>query len=93
MKETLNSTSFFPSATFVGAASVPLGLICLGSAVARVQLPRSREEWGTLPLGAIIAFSTTKMLLLPVLGVLIVQGLVRVGFVDANDKVLRFVCM
>ncbi|KAH8105071.1 auxin efflux carrier [Phellopilus nigrolimitatus] len=79
-------------ATFVGAASVPLGLICLGAAVARVNLPR-RGEWGMLPLGAIIWFAITKMLLLPVLGVLICQGLVQVGFIDADDKVLRFVCM
>lgn len=79
-------------ATFVGAASVPLGLICLGSAVARVQLPR-RGEWKNLPLGAIAYFALTKMVLLPILGVLIVQGLVHVGFIDASDKVLRFVCM
>ncbi|THH04679.1 hypothetical protein EW145_g5341 [Phellinidium pouzarii] len=79
-------------ATFVGAASVPLGLICLGSAVARVQLPQ-RGEWGKLPLGAIISFAVTKMLVLPVLGVLIIQGLVGVGFIDREDKVLRFVCM
>ncbi|KAL5534814.1 hypothetical protein ACEPAG_1278 [Sanghuangporus baumii] len=79
-------------AEFVGAASVPLGLICLGSAVARVQVPR-RGEWGRLPLGAILWFSVTKMALLPVLGVLIVQGLVKTGFVDPSDKVLRYVCM
>ncbi|EJD04592.1 uncharacterized protein FOMMEDRAFT_107402 [Fomitiporia mediterranea MF3/22] len=79
-------------AEFVGAASVPLGLICLGSAVARVQLPR-RGEWGLLPIGAIVWFAVTKMLLLPVLGVLIIQGLVQTGFIDKDDKVLRFVCM
>ena len=58
-----------------------------------MQLPRSRDEWKALPLGAIFWFSTTKMLLLPVLGVLIIQGLVKTGFIDADDKVLRFVCM
>ena len=79
-------------AEFVGAASVPLGLICLGSAVARVRVPR-KGEWGQLPLGAILWFSVTKMALIPVLGVLIVQGLVKTGFVDPDDKVLRYVCM
>ncbi|KAK0490025.1 auxin efflux carrier [Armillaria luteobubalina] len=38
-------------AEFMGAASVPLGLICLGSALARLDVPRS--QWPHLPLGAI----------------------------------------
>ena len=79
-------------ADFVGAASVPVGLVCLGSAIARVKLPR-KGEWGKLPIGAILYFALTKLALLPVLGVLIIQGLVRVGFIDRDDKVLRFVCM
>ncbi|KAG7089655.1 hypothetical protein E1B28_011316 [Marasmius oreades] len=76
---------------FMGAASVPLGLIGLGSALARLHVPRA--QWRTLPLGAIFSLAIGKMLISPVLGVLITQGLVSVGLIDRNDKVLRFVCM
>ena len=46
-----------------------------------------------MPLAAIIMLALGKMVLVPVLGVLIVDGFVRVGFIDEGDKVLRFVCM
>ncbi|KAF8603189.1 auxin efflux carrier [Ceratobasidium sp. AG-I] len=78
------------TATFVGGASIPLGLICLGSALARLQAPRPISR---APLGAIFTFSILKMVLGPVFGVLIVEGLTRQGVIDRNDKVLRFVCM
>lgn len=78
--------------TFMGAASVPLGLVCLGSALARLNLPK-RGEWLSLPLGAIGSLAVVKMLIMPVLGVLICQGLTNVGIISKNDKVLRFVCM
>ena len=78
------------TATFVGAASVPLGLICLGSAIARLQIP---HHWSKLPVGSILSLAILKMVVTPVLGVLIVEGLTNVGFIDKGDKVLRFVCM
>jgi predicted permease len=85
--------AFFLDATsFVGAASVPLGLICLGSSLARLNMPR-KGEWETLPLGAIICIAIGKMILMPVLGVLICQGLTHAGVISKDDKVLRFVCM
>lgn len=80
------------STTFVGAASVPLGLICLGSSLARLPFPQ-RHEWKTLPMGAIMWIAIVKMLIMPVLGVLICQGLTNVGFISKEDKVLRLVCM
>lgn len=49
------------TATFVGAASVPLGLICLGSALARMSVPRN--QWRNLPIGAIISLAFAKMIL------------------------------
>jgi hypothetical protein len=79
------------AASFIGAASVPLGLICLGSALARLKVPRG--QWGQLPLGAIGGLAVGKLLITPVLGVLICQGLTNVGVIDKNDKVLRYVCM
>ncbi|KAL0579988.1 Protein M3 [Marasmius crinis-equi] len=82
---------FLDFTQFMGAASVPLGLIGLGSALARLHVPR--DQWRTLPLGAIFSLAIGKMLISPVLGVLITQGLVRGGVIDSNDKVLIFVCM
>jgi auxin efflux carrier family protein len=78
--------------TFMGAASVPLGLVCLGSALARLNLPK-KGEWLSLPLGAIGSLAVARMLVMPVLGVLICQGLTNVGIISKDDKVLRFVCM
>ncbi|KAK0235455.1 auxin efflux carrier [Armillaria nabsnona] len=78
-------------AEFMGAASVPLGLICLGSALARLDVPRS--QWPHLPLGAIFSLAIGRMLLMPVLGVLVCGGLVNAGVISRDDKVLRFVCI
>ncbi|KAF7342249.1 Auxin efflux carrier [Mycena venus] len=79
------------AATFIGAASVPMGLVCLGSALARLRMPRGSCD--TLPVGAILAFSVGKMLVFPVLGVLLCKGLVHVGVIASDDKVLQFICM
>lgn len=80
------------TATFIGAASVPIGLICLGSALARLKVPSGR--WSSLPLGAITSFAVAKILITPVLGVLICESVfVRVGLIPKDNKVLRFVCM
>ncbi|KAH6904625.1 membrane protein [Coprinopsis sp. MPI-PUGE-AT-0042] len=65
------------AAAFIGAASVPLGLICLG----------------TLPVGAISSLAVAKLLVMPVIGVLINQGLVYGGIIPREDKVLRLVCI
>jgi predicted permease len=77
--------------TFIGGASIPLGLMTLGSALARMEIPGGRLR--CLPLGAIGALAIGRMVIMPILGVLIIQGLTRVGLLDASDNVLRFVCM
>ncbi|KAJ7653127.1 auxin efflux carrier [Mycena polygramma] len=81
----------FDTATFIGAASVPLGLVCLGSALARLEVPRGR--WNHLPVGAILSMAFGRMLLMPVLGVLVVKGLTNTGLISSDDKVLQFVCI
>ncbi|KAG2117557.1 hypothetical protein BD769DRAFT_1484543 [Suillus cothurnatus] len=79
------------TAAFLGAANSPIGLIILGSALARMGVPRGR--WTSLPLGAIGALAVGKQLIMPVLGILICEGFIRIGFINAEDKVLRFVCI
>lgn len=78
--------------TFVGAASVPLGLVCLGSSLARLNMPR-KGEWKNLPMGAIAGIAVVKMIIMPVLGVVVCEGLTNIGVISRDDKVLRFVCM
>ncbi|KAJ7831411.1 hypothetical protein B0H14DRAFT_3464107 [Mycena olivaceomarginata] len=48
------------AAAFVGAASVPMGLVCLGSALARLRVPCG--SWDTLPVGAILVFIVGKFM-------------------------------
>ncbi|KAG6919229.1 hypothetical protein DXG01_008025 [Tephrocybe rancida] len=79
------------TATFIGGASVPLGLICLGAALARLNVPRN--QWRTLPTGAIASLAIGKMLIAPVMGVGIVRALVNGGIISKEDKVLQFVCI
>ncbi|KAK7051075.1 Protein M3 [Paramarasmius palmivorus] len=78
-------------AQFMGAASVPLGLIGLGSALARLHIPRG--DWRKLPVGAILSLAIGKMIISPILGVLITQGLVHARIINPEDKVVQFVCM
>ncbi|KAI0791877.1 auxin efflux carrier [Abortiporus biennis] len=79
------------AASFIGAASVPLGLFNLGSALARLNIPRS--QWGSLPMGAIFSLAVAKTVIFPILGVLICQALTNAGFINREDPVLRFVCI
>jgi predicted permease len=79
------------AASFIGAASVPMGLICLGSALARLSIPRG--AWSNLPVGSILGLAIGKMIICPVLGVLICKGLVNINIISREDKVLQFVCM
>ncbi|KIJ15779.1 hypothetical protein PAXINDRAFT_76428 [Paxillus involutus ATCC 200175] len=78
------------TATFIGAASVPMGLITLGSALARLYVPWSQLR--SLPIGAIATLAAGRLIVTPVLGILVCQGLTQVGLLDAGNKVLRFVC-
>jgi auxin efflux carrier family protein len=78
------------TATFVGAASVPIGLICPGSALAHLRVLGSGKVF---PRGAIAALALAKMVVTPILGVGITRLFVHAGFVHRDDKVLQFVCM
>lgn len=77
------------TASFIGSASVPLGLMVLGSAIARMKLPRPLSK---LPYMSIIALAVAKLVLLPILGYFFVEALTNhTTLVDKENKVLRFV--
>ncbi|KAI0274431.1 membrane transport protein-domain-containing protein [Russula aff. rugulosa BPL654] len=76
-------------ASFAGAAYAPMGLLCLGSAIACLQL-RSEEP---LPTGAIAALALAKMVVTPLIGVGITRWFAHLGFIHRDDKVLQFVCI
>lgn len=78
----------YQTASFVGAASVPLGLTVLGASMAKMEIPRPISR---LPLAGIAAMAFVKVALLPVIGFFFVEGLVKhTGMVAANNAVLRF---
>ena len=74
------------TATFIGAASVPLGLVCVGSALARLRLD-------TFPRGAIVSMTLVRLVITPIFGIAVTRLFTHIGFVDREDKVLQFICM
>jgi predicted permease len=78
------------TASFIGAACVPLGLVSLGSALACLRVRSGAESF---PRGAIVMLALARMIVTPLLGVGITRLFARTGFVNRDDKVLQFVCM
>ncbi|TRM55499.1 auxin efflux carrier [Schizophyllum amplum] len=76
------------TASLFGNLVVPSGLILLGGSFARIRFPRPLSK---LPIPAMIASTAIKLIAIPALGVLIVQGMVGGGMVPANAKAERFV--
>ena len=76
-------------ANFMGGIAVPL--ILLGTSFARIKIPRPLSR---LPIMMAI-FTTTmvKLVILPVIGVLLVQAMTKVGLVNKDERALRFVMM
>ncbi|KAH8818630.1 auxin efflux carrier [Flagelloscypha sp. PMI_526] len=83
-------TIFFDAADFVGAIAVPMGLILLGANFARMKIPRPISR---LPIPAMITSALVKLVLLPVMGVFIVQAMVRNGLIPQEAKAEKFVAM
>ncbi|KAL7411591.1 auxin efflux carrier, partial [Mrakia frigida] len=77
------------TATFVGDMCVPGSTILLGASFARIEIPK---PFSKLPIGAIIAMTVVKMVILPVVGVLFVTGL-STSFYPPESKILNFVAM
>ena len=78
------------TATFLGSASVPLALICLGAALAKLKNPKGIRG---LPVGAILSLTIGRLVLQPIIAIATVEGLVRVGLIKEADTVLRFTMM
>ncbi|KAF8518031.1 auxin efflux carrier [Hysterangium stoloniferum] len=78
------------TASFIGSITVPMALIVLGASFARLKMPRPLSR---LPLAAMFAVAMSKMLLMPVVGVLIVQTMVKNGLIPKENKAERFVAM
>ncbi|ORX98697.1 hypothetical protein K493DRAFT_406491, partial [Basidiobolus meristosporus CBS 931.73] len=71
----------------VGAAYVPLALVNLGAALARM-------DFVAVPFGVSLLFALTKLVLTPAIGISFVLLLVRVAkIIDADDKPLIFLAM
>ena len=79
----------YNTATFIGGACIPLGLICLGSALACLSL----RLGGLFPKGTIALLALGRMVVNPIIGVVIIRGFVYLGYVNRDDKVSQFVCM
>ena len=78
------------AAQFLGEMAIPLALILLGASFARLKIPRPISR---LPIAAMLAVTFAKMILLPVIGVFMVQGMVKGGMIHGNAKVEKFVAM
>lgn len=67
---------------------MPLGLLVLGSALARMRLPRPLSR---LPFASIISLALFKLVLLPIVGFFMVEGLTKhTNLIEESNHVLRF---
>lgn len=74
--------------SYVGNASVPLGLLLLGATIARLQIK-------TMPKGfwkTAVCIVLARLVLLPIIGVGVTTGLQQAGWYG-DDKLLRFICV
>ncbi|GAA5996605.1 uncharacterized protein JCM10292_003082 [Rhodotorula paludigena] len=78
----------YDAASFVGAASIPTGLIILGASIGKISLPKPLSR---LPISGILAMAFTRLVILPIVGFFFVRQLVKSGMIDGDNHVLRFV--
>lgn len=72
--------------SYVGAASVPLGLLLLGATIARLKVNAIIPGfWKT-----VVAITAARLIIMPIFGVGLTTGINNGGWF-LNDKVLRFV--
>ena len=78
------------AAQFIDTIAVPLTLILLGASFARIQAPHPLSR---LPIMAMLLVTMAKMVLLPIIGVAMVQAMVRGRLIPAEALAERFVAM
>lgn len=72
--------------TYVGAASVPIGLLLLGATIARLKVKKTVPGfWKT-----VVMITACRLVILPIFGVGLTTGLAKAGWFDGNNLV-RFV--
>ncbi|PCH40729.1 auxin efflux carrier [Wolfiporia cocos MD-104 SS10] len=76
--------------SFIGDMAVPLSLIILGGSFARLKIPR---PFSRLPIAAMLAAAFAKMVLLPVIGVFMIQAMTKGGLIPREAIAERFVAM
>jgi hypothetical protein len=69
---------------------VPMGLLLLGASFAQFKIPRPISR---LPIAAMAATCVAKMVIIPIIGVFMIQGMTRNGLIDKSSKVERFVAI
>lgn len=75
------------TASFLGAAAVPISLIVLGASIGTMRLPKPLTK---LPFGAIVALAVGKLVIMPLVGYAFVHALIRGGMIQGSDQVLVF---
>ncbi|KAF9819451.1 hypothetical protein IEO21_02059 [Rhodonia placenta] len=78
------------TAEFLGGICVPLSLIILGGSFARLKIPRPLSR---LPVTAMVAAMAAKMVILPVIGIFMVQAMVKGRLIEREALAERFVAM
>ncbi|KWU46024.1 auxin efflux carrier, partial [Rhodotorula sp. JG-1b] len=79
------------TATFLGNASVPLGLLVLGSTLGRMRIPRPVSR---LPISSICALAIAKCVILPIIGFVFVRALAtHTSIVREDNHVLQYVML
>lgn len=81
---------FLSTCSFIGGIAVPLSVMQLGGSFAEIKIPRPLSRW---PWTAMLLSAGTKLVLMPVIGVLLTQAFTKNGFIDKEDITLRFVAM
>jgi predicted permease len=83
LRITIKISDFTTSASFVGGITIPLALVLLGASFARLKIPRPVSR---LALPAMFAVALAKMLVLPIVGVFMVQAMVYGGLIPGSVR-------
>ncbi|THU82606.1 auxin efflux carrier [Dendrothele bispora CBS 962.96] len=78
------------TADFAGDITIPLSLIVLGASFSRMSIPRPLSK---LPITAMIMVTLAKTVLVPIIGIFMVQSMTNSGFIPKDALAERFVAM